>query len=55
MVFKAIVRVARNVDVTPYAVDKVFWLIGSGNFYRTGLQIGGQRDAFIAYALERLD
>jgi hypothetical protein len=32
-VFKAVARVASNVDVTPYNVDKLFWLIGSGNFY----------------------
>jgi hypothetical protein len=33
-VFKAVARVARNVGVTPYNVDKLFWLlIGSGNFY----------------------
>lgn len=32
-VFKAMVRVARNVGVSPYNVDKLFWLIGSGSFY----------------------
>ena len=31
--FKAIVRVAKNVGATPYNVDKLFWLIGSGDFY----------------------
>lgn len=31
--FKAIIRVANNANVTPYATDKVFWLIGSGDFY----------------------
>jgi hypothetical protein len=31
--FKAIIRVAKNAGVTPYALDKLFWLIGSGNFY----------------------
>lgn len=31
--FKAIIRVADNSNVTPYNVDKVFWLIGSGRFY----------------------
>jgi len=31
--FKAILRVAKNSGKTPYAVDKIFWLIGSGNFY----------------------
>jgi hypothetical protein len=34
--FTAISRVSANVgrtEVTPYYVDKIFWLIGSGNFY----------------------
>jgi hypothetical protein len=31
--FKAIIRVADHSNVTPYNVDKVFWLIGSGRFY----------------------
>lgn len=31
--FKAIIRVADHSNVTPYNVDKVFWLIGSGKFY----------------------
>jgi thermostable 8-oxoguanine DNA glycosylase len=38
-VFKSVVRVAKNVGVTPYAVDKLFWLIGSGKFY-DDMQIG---------------
>ena len=53
-VFKAIVRIARNNGTTPYYVDKVFWLIGSGNFGRSGLQVGGHRDPFIAEALKHL-
>jgi hypothetical protein len=39
-IFKAIIRVVRNVGVTPFNVDAIFWLIGSGNFYRDGVQIG---------------
>lgn len=31
--FKAVVRVAKSVGETPYNVDKLFWLIGSGKFY----------------------
>ena len=30
---KAITRISENVSQTAYAVDKVFWLIGSGYFY----------------------
>jgi len=32
-VFKAVVRIASNCGKTPYAVDKLFWLVGSGRFY----------------------
>lgn len=44
---KAIDRIAKANDITPYAVDKVFWLIGSGNFYLTGLKTGNQKQNFI--------
>ena len=53
--FKAIVRLAGNAEVTPYAADKVFWLIGSGYFYndprigRDG-RIGSRKKDFIARA-----
>lgn len=54
-VFKAIVRMARHVGETPSAVDKLFWLIGSGVFYLDGkLRAGRNRDRFINYARERL-
>jgi hypothetical protein len=32
--FKAIARVARHQEVSPYNVDKLFWLVGSGYFHR---------------------
>ncbi len=32
-VFKAIGRIARHQAVSPYNVDKLFWLVGSGYFY----------------------
>jgi hypothetical protein len=59
-VFKAIARVARNVDVTPYNVDKLFWLIGSGYFYddkhigNKG-RIGSRKKGFIALAQPALE
>ena len=31
--FKRIVQLSENADVTPYKADKIFWLIGSGYFY----------------------
>ena len=59
-VFRAVARVARNADITPYNVDKLFWLIGSGYFYEdpdVGKQgrIGSQKKRFIEVAKEQLE
>ena len=58
-VFKAVARVARNAGVTPYNVDKVFWLVGSGYFYddpHVGHhgRIGGRKEEFIELAQAEL-
>lgn len=49
---KAIDRISISNNVSPYAVDKIFWLIGSGDFYKSNKQIGGQRKQFIAKMTE---
>lgn len=54
-VFEAIDRFARNNDVSPYHADKVFWLISSGRFYRSGMEVSRRRDRFIRVALKNLD
>jgi len=59
-VFGAMARVARNAGVTPYDVDKLFWLIGSGYFYddpRVGNRgsIGSQKQEFIEVAKTELE
>jgi thermostable 8-oxoguanine DNA glycosylase len=52
---QAILRIARNVQITPYNVDKLFWLIGTGNFYddkhvgKKG-KIGSLQKGFCSYA-----
>jgi hypothetical protein len=54
--FKAIVRVANNANITPYAVDKIFWLIGSGKFYADpsiGF-IGSHQEDFINFARQKI-
>jgi len=48
---KAIDAIAEANNVTSYAVDKVFWLIGSGNFYLTDKNIGRQKKVFIEMIL----
>lgn len=32
-IFKDVIRFAESINEVPYCVDKLFWLIGSGNFY----------------------
>jgi hypothetical protein len=59
-VFKAVARVARNASVTPYDVDKLFWLMGSGYFYddpHVGNRgrIASQKKRFIEVARSRLE
>ena len=49
-VFMAILRVARNISQTPYFVDKLFWLIGSGKFYHHNIKIGNNKTTFHRYA-----
>jgi len=58
--FKAAIRVANHSDVSPYNADKVFWLIGSGNFYNdlhlgNKGRVGSYKKEFIAYAKPLLE
>jgi hypothetical protein len=59
-VFKAVGRLARNAGVTPYNVDKLFWLIGSGTFYEDPHvgnrgRIGSKKKTFIEMAKAQLE
>lgn len=58
-VFKAVVRVSGSVNQSPYHVDKLFWLIGSGNFYNDPAigkkgKIGRHREQFVAMVKRRI-
>lgn len=44
---KVINEIAEACNVSAFKVDQVLWLVGSGNFYKTGLKIGRHRDDFI--------
>ena len=48
--FKLINKIAKDNNTTAFEVDKIFWLIGSGNFYRSNIKIGRNRDEFISKA-----
>ena len=59
-VFRAVVRIAAAVGESVYCVDKLFWLIGSGNFYNhpdigNKGRIGNHKVRFYDYALPKLD
>lgn len=47
--FKAMLQIARYIDETPYRVDKVLWLIGSGKLYNKNLKIASSREEFLDY------
>jgi hypothetical protein len=54
-VFKAILLIARDAGLSPYHVDKLFWLVGSGYFYdHKGIghrgRIRTDRKAFVEWA-----
>jgi hypothetical protein len=58
-VFRAVARVAMSAGESPYCVDKLFWLIGSGNFYKHPEigkkgRIGSFKTQFIKFALPLL-
>ena len=45
--YKAVIEMANIVEDCPYNVDKMFWLIGSGNYYLHNISIGRNKDKFI--------
>ncbi len=54
-VFKAVGRIARNVGVTPYEVDQLFWLVGSGDLYLAERRLRNSRAEFVAFARKALE
>jgi len=46
-VFKDVIRFSESINEVPYVVDKLFWLVGSGDFYLDKLRIKTNKDGFI--------
>lgn len=46
-VFKDLEAYCRRVDMLPYEVDKLFWLVGSGRFYLNNLEVNTSKWDFI--------
>ena len=48
-VFDAMQKIAKDNNITPYKLDKVLWLVCSGNFYEDGIRVKGKKDELINY------
>ena len=46
-VFEEIIRMAMTCNATPYKLDKIIWLVCSGNFYREKVKIPGHKQELI--------
>lgn len=46
-VFKDVITYCRTIQKLPYEVDKLFWLVGSGNFYLSKAKISTSKTHFI--------
>lgn len=46
-IFKDVMTYCELIGEEPYVVDKVFWLIGSGNFYLSEIRIHSSKNEFI--------
>jgi len=47
-IFKDVESYCNRIGVLPYAVDKIFWLVGSGNFYLSGIKVNTSKQQFIS-------
>ena len=54
-VYKSIIEMAKIVGEDAYTVDKIFWLIGSGDFYKVKEKIGRHREEFIQTTKRKLN
>jgi hypothetical protein len=50
-VFKDMIRFCQSINQKPCEVDKLFWLIGSGDFYLNQIEINSSRNEFIRRCL----
>ena len=48
-VFETVVKLADESKITPYKLDKILWLICSGNFYIDNIKVKGYKKNFIEY------
>ncbi|PID63580.1 MAG: hypothetical protein CR974_01740 [Gammaproteobacteria bacterium] len=49
IIFKDMLTYCHKIKVLPYKVDKLFWLVGSGDFYLSDIKINSSKDDFISF------
>ena len=54
-IYKSIIEMSEIVGDDAYTVDKIFWLISSGNFYLVNIKTERNRDKFIDEMKNRLE
>ncbi len=54
-VFNKLIEIATKSNVTPYKLDKILWLICSGNFYFDNINIVGKKKEFIQALKEKFE
>lgn len=52
-VFKDVISYCQRIEAIPYEVDKLFWLVGSGNFYLSNFQVKSSRVHFVEQVLAK--
>lgn len=52
--YKAVIEMANIVKDSAYNVDKIFWLIGSGNYYLHNINIGRNKEQFIKLVKDQI-
>lgn len=46
-VFRDVIEFSNTLKILPYEIDKLFWLIGSGNFYNEKIKVKSDKNKFI--------
>lgn len=54
-VFKDVINYSQTIHQSPYTVDKLFWLVGSGRFNKSDTKINTNKNKFIDNTREQLD
>lgn len=53
-VYEELIRIADDNGITPYKLDKILWLICSGNYYMDDVKVPGYKKEFIEKAGEHM-